>query len=236
MFWGLMIATTLLTLAILVVRLRYTGQGGHTSLTWDLFLGWIPLVPAVVAYRLAIHRRWTVVYCFALLGWLFLFPNAPYLVTELIHLHPEFGTGTSPMPEWLASILSTGQVRNCPAWLEFLLLTSTAAAGVLLSLGSLWIIQQSLRKRLRAWLVQLLMFVSICLSGLGVAIGRWERFNSWDVMRRPDQIIERLMRHVVNPAQDPKFLITAVVTAVLLLAVYLSVHSLVSAARAKIPA
>jgi uncharacterized membrane protein len=218
---------TAMTLGLLACRLHYTGRAGHLSLIWDLFLGWLPIVPALLAYRLAGRSVGRVVLvCLLLIGWLAFFPNAPYLVTELIHLHENFGGSPRPMPDWLKPLFSRTVLRDPPSWLEFLLLTSTAASGVLLTIASLRIVHRTVSYCLPAAAASLFVFVASCLAGLGVAIGRWDRFNSWDLGRRPLDVVARLEPRFLQPMQDPKLLMTAGVMGVLIVALYFAVTSL----------
>ena len=77
-----------------------------------------------VAIRQGKHRPKTV--CLLLLMWLAFFPNAPYLLTDLIHLRPQ---------------------SDCPFWFDWLLFVSMAGAGLLIGLVSLAQVNRHLRDR-----------------------------------------------------------------------------------------
>src|SRR5262245_33382879 len=69
-------------------RVFYTGRTAYIWLGWNLILAWVPLLIAlVIARRHAPGTRpsWLLS---GVLGavWLAFLPNAPYLVTDLIHL------------------------------------------------------------------------------------------------------------------------------------------------------
>src|SRR3954470_11665943 len=90
--WPVAVYTTI-ALSLLAWRLHSTSTSGHLSLPWDILLGWIPLIfawllPPIVSRSPIVPGRWW--RRLAILGlaggWLLFFPNAPYLITELIHL------------------------------------------------------------------------------------------------------------------------------------------------------
>jgi uncharacterized membrane protein len=64
----------------------------HTNhlqfLVWNLFLAWIPLMLAAAAYRIATGRGALarVIVVPTAIVWLLFFPNAPYIVTDFVHL------------------------------------------------------------------------------------------------------------------------------------------------------
>ena len=76
-----LMATTALTLALGITdpaSLSYPTK----FLVWNLVLAWMPMVFAV-AFDLVERRLWLLPLG---LGWLAFLPNAPYLVTDLVHL------------------------------------------------------------------------------------------------------------------------------------------------------
>ena len=73
-------------ISLLVARWVYSEPGAYRFLAWNLFLAWIPLVAAVTVYDM--HRRGVGLSRLLPLAalWLLFLPNAPYLLTDLIHL------------------------------------------------------------------------------------------------------------------------------------------------------
>ena len=86
---------------------------------WNLFLAWIPFVCALGAYLLARRRGGLAV---VLLGsvWLLFFPNAPYMLTDFIHL---------------------GDTPAVPLWYDALMLASFAWTALVLGFASLYLMQ-----------------------------------------------------------------------------------------------
>src|SRR5438132_12590451 len=87
---GSLIFATLLCGALLLIRFAHAHNRQYAWLVWNLFLAWIPTVSALFVYNL--RRRKTRVLTLLMpagaLLWLVFFPNAPYLLTDLIHLRP----------------------------------------------------------------------------------------------------------------------------------------------------
>jgi uncharacterized membrane protein len=178
-------AMSAVSLGLLSARVAVTRSGGHLSLVWDLFLAWACLPIAVWFGRLV--DRGTATWRVAPVGlaWLFVFPNAPYLLTEVIHLSGSLRAGR-PLPAWFQSLVGGPLThRYPPHWLEFLLLLSVGFVGLMLTFTSIEIMRQGLTRRLGGGWADRLCLTALLLAGLGVALGRYERFNSWDVLFRP---------------------------------------------------
>src|SRR5450759_1405297 len=113
---------------LLGARLVYTWTGAYIGLAWNLFLAWLPLLSALLAYKF--HRQtsrssWALVGVCAFL-WLLFLPNAPDLLTDIIRL----------------------RVRgNVPIWYDLILVIGFAWTGTLLGLTSLYLMQQIVRLR-----------------------------------------------------------------------------------------
>jgi len=173
-----LVAASLFCVALVVVRDVHTGTGDFRYLVWNLFLAWIPFALAVVVYD-----RWrrrgaglTVLALGAL--WLLFFPNAPYIVTDFVHL--ERG----------------GAV---PYWYDAVTIAAFAWMGVMLGFASLFLMQTVVRQwrgPVAGWLFAL---VAIGLGSLGIYLGRFLRLNSWDALEHPS-VIPRILHAV---ARDP---------------------------------
>jgi uncharacterized membrane protein len=163
-----LLGLTLLVFAMVGVRVIYTGGLGWTWLYWNLVLAWVPLGVALVVYDAS--RRGAS--GLALLGggavWLLFFPNAPYIVTDLVHLRTFDGA---------------------PLWVDTVLAGSAAWAGLALGFISLYLMQSVVRRRvghLGSWCFALAV---LALSSFGIYLGRFERWNSWDLVTRPDALL-----------------------------------------------
>jgi uncharacterized membrane protein len=175
----LLIGSSGFSVALLFSRMWYSGSDQYVFMIWNLFLAWIPLVVAgVFAYLPQVwQRKWWVL--LAVLGaWLLFFPNALYIVTDLWHLKTRDGA---------------------PVWLDILLLFSFSWNGLILAFLSLFLIQDFLEKwwgSLKSWF---LVSSIIVLSSFGVYLGRFLRWNSWDIVTNPSGLLYEVAGRVLTP-------------------------------------
>jgi uncharacterized membrane protein len=164
--------------AVLNVRLHLAGHHHYIFLLWNLFLAAIPL-----GLSLGLGRVNRLVLAMPLLAvWLLFFPNAPYVLTDLIHLNAR----------------RSGQV---PQWLDLLMLLSFALVSLWFGFQSLRIVQHWLARRysrVAGWSAAL---GTLALSGFGVYLGRFPRWNSWDIVHRPQLLLQDIAGRVLDPVQ-----------------------------------
>src|SRR5215218_4936376 len=162
-----LLAASMLCILTVEIRTHETGDSYYRFLAWNLLLAWIPLVLAIVAYARA--RGGIDVFVWLLLvPWLLFFPNAPYLLTDFIHL----GEGPAPL------------------WYDALMLSAFAWTGLLLGFASLYLVQMILRGTFGAVVSWLGVIVALGLASLGVYVGRFIRLNSWDALLHPIRVAE----------------------------------------------
>lgn len=149
-------------------------------LIWNLFLAWIPFGLAMLVNRMhaKLYKGFLI---FPIIGaWLLFFPNAPYLLTDLLHLQPRH-----PIPHWY----------------DVMLFTSFAWTGLLLGLISLYPIHQFFKQYLPKPLEHGLIILLLFLCSLGVYIGRFLRWNSWDIIYQPKGLLTDLHNIFFYPAE-----------------------------------
>lgn len=173
---------------LFMVRYLRTDVVRFGFLPWNLFLAWVPFVCALIIS--ALSRRGNALLVVPLcVVWLLFLPNAPYLITDLVHLGP---------------------VREAPFWFDVLLLASFAINGLLLGFASLAMVQQAVRRRWGQLWGWLLAFVALGLCGYGIYLGRFLRWNSWDVLDSPGMLVRE-----VGALRDPLSRPTAIVVTAL---------------------
>ena len=162
------------SLVLLLVRIIITNELTYIFLAWNLFLAWIPFM---ISQELkAANSWWKILFLFN--AWLLFLPNAPYIITDFLHLR---------------------QRPPIPYWYDILLLFSAALNGLLLGLASFLIVEKFLIERYGNTISALLMFCSFFLCSFGVYIGRYLRWNSWDIITNPDDIAADILARVFNP-------------------------------------
>jgi uncharacterized membrane protein len=188
---------------LVLVRNLYTGNPNFRYLIWNLLLAWVPFVLALLFYDG--QRRGTRAPALAALGalWLVFFPNAPYIVTDFVHLTRD------PL---------------APLWFDGLTIASFAATGLLLGLGSLYLVQSAVRREL-GWVV---VGAALVLGSVGIYLGRFLRLNSWDFFTNPHHLAYLVRLRLADPLGNPKLIAVVITSTLMLGAAYLLVYAVAS--------
>ena len=195
-----LLAASVLCVGLLEIRIRETGDGFYRFLVWNLFLAWVPLALAAAAYAL-LRRGVDGLVAALLVAWLLFFPNAPYLLTDFIHL----------------------EEGPAPLWYDALMLSAFAWTGLLVGFASLYLVQIILRRALGAAAAWLGVFGALALASIGVYIGRFVRLNSWDVLVHPRDVVDVVRARLV--AEPPEMAQALVMLTAFLSVAYLVVYS-----------
>lgn len=172
-------------------------------LIWNLVLAWIPYLIAISLEKLP-AKKWLTIP--ALFTWLVFFPNAPYIVTDLLHVNDRPGI---------------------PLWYDVMVLFSYAWTGLLLGYLSLMEVQHFLEKRLDKKLVSLMVWTAIGLCAFGVYLGRYQRWNTWDLLTNPGQLFWNTATVLAHPFAYLGTLGLAVVMAAVLGVGYWTIRTLI---------
>lgn len=128
---------------------------------WNLVLAGIPVVLSA-AFAAVRRRVWLIPLG---LGWLTFLPNAPYLVTDVMHLSSVIGLWRHVMQYGIA------------AW-----------TGVILGAVSMHLVHQRMEREFGPVTGWIAVVVSVGLCAIGVVIGRFQRWNSWDLVTQPGAV------------------------------------------------
>ncbi|HEX6849636.1 MAG TPA: DUF1361 domain-containing protein [Chitinophagaceae bacterium] len=162
------------TLSLLTIRIILSSELTYIFLAWNLFLAWIPFA---LSQKLGeVKIRWKLFFLIGL--WLLFLPNAPYIITDFLHLKQRF-----PIPYWY----------------DILLLFSAALNGLLLGLLSLLTIEKILINRYGKKFSGIIILCSFFLCAFGIYMGRYLRWNSWDIIVNPGEIATDIADRVFNP-------------------------------------
>lgn len=169
---------SLFCLLLTVVRWQVTGSRLFLFLNWNLFLAAIPWMlgaamaasPRLRASRLAL--------ALLLPAWLLFFPNAPYIVTDFVHLEPRSGV---------------------PLWYDLLLILAFAWTGLIFGFVSLQDVERLLSARFGRMAASAATALFLFLSAFGVYLGRFLRWNSWDILHRPADLFGDIADRLADP-------------------------------------
>ncbi len=201
--------STLMSLSLLFVRRAFFPASFLRFLVWDLFLAWIPCWLAIAIHVL--HGRGTRAVALILLGigWLLFLPNAFYLLTEFVHLQ-----------HWHVRL-------DDEYWFDLMLMVGVAWNGLWLGFTSIFAVQQVVEDRLGSRVGWCLAVAALLLGSFGVSLGRFQRFNSWDVIGKPLSLAEKLLDELFNPGDYPQLYSIAGILFIFLLMGYLTLWAIV---------
>ncbi|MCB9309854.1 MAG: DUF1361 domain-containing protein [Lewinellaceae bacterium] len=192
---------TMLCFGFSIFRFLYTGSRTFLFLNWNLFLAFIPwaLTSMVIIWPELQKSRITL---FVLLcAWMLFFPNAPYILTDLFHLRLN---------------------SSMPIWFDLVLILSFAWTGLLFGFLSLWDIERILQKFMNRSKVIIVSFVLLVIGSFGVYLGRFLRWNSWDVLTEPHGLIYDIGDRFIHPIEHPRAWGMTILMGIFLNMIYLS--------------
>ncbi|OSO97356.1 hypothetical protein B7O87_00880 [Cylindrospermopsis raciborskii CENA303] len=158
----------------LIIKVIQVLQINMRWMTWNLFLAFIPLLLSIWLFRgrqKSSLAWWPVFFVF----YAFL-PNAPYLLTDIIHLIDDIRNIPSI---WVITLILI------PIYLLVILAGFQAYVISLINLG-----HYLHRMRQSQWIVPVELITHI-LNAIGIYWGRFLRFNSWDLVTQPDIILTK---------------------------------------------
>jgi len=180
-------------LILSIYRVAVSESPMFLFLNWNLFLAFIPwfLSSVLIVYPKLQEKKIAVI---ALLcTWLLFFPNAPYILTDLFHLK---------------------HALSMPMWFDLLLILSFAWVGLLFGFMSLWDIERILKRylvksRLKGFLryrlsVPIFSSALLFVGSFGIYLGRYLRWNSWDIIAEPFALIYDIGDRFINPFEHPR--------------------------------
>lgn len=199
------VLSSLLGVAFFVVRALWSESTLHRFLMWNLFLAWIPFWCAMWMAWIHARRAAAWQYILPLAIWLLFFPNAAYLVTDLYNL--------DNMPP-------------VPYWYDIGFFATLAWTGLLLAVASLQIVQRMVRQSfgvVSSWVVVLIV---VGLNGVGIYLGRFLRWNSWDIVTEPMAVLKDALNPFIHPITYRQPVAVIIVFSAMLFVFYVSVLAL----------
>lgn len=161
---------------LITVRIYYSGNFEYIFLAWNIFLAWIPLLISNYFIRAGRESVWKQVLLFLL--WFLFFPNSLYIVTDLIHLEMD---------------------ANVPKWFDAILLFTSSLIGLIMAFVSLFRLENYLLTIFDRKLVGKLILLILFFGSFGVYLGRFLRWNSWDIIRHPFGLITSIAARMLFP-------------------------------------
>jgi uncharacterized membrane protein len=149
--------------ALLVVRMFYTHSFEYRFMGINLCLAWIPYLFALRITKLDKKSNSRQIAGLLFL-WFIFFPNAPYMLTDMFHLH---------------------EFNSAPMWYDLIMLLTFAYTGMMLTFFSFRKLHRKLLTNSSKLLNTAVIFIAFFSSGIGIYLGRYERWNSWEIITKP---------------------------------------------------
>jgi len=202
--FALMASASAICVLLLAARIAYSDTQKYRGLAWNLLLAWIPFILAYTAYALSWKKPllYFVLPVTAFL-WLIFFPNAPYILTDL---------------QYLAK-----QTAGAPLWYDVILVIWFGWTGLLLGIVSLYLMHDIVHRAFGRWFGWIFVIAVSILSSFGVYLGRFVRFNSWDILNDPKEIAVTILGLAIDPSK--RLVAFIVLFAAFYLFVYLTLYS-----------
>lgn len=159
--------------AMIAVRYFFTGQPAYLYLPWNLFLSWIPFGISIGIYYGIGRRKQGIATILTGLIWLLFYPNAPYMITDFIHI-------------------SRGQTLI--VWYDFVILSLFITTSLIIGFISLYLIHRFVTELLNSEALGWVFAIGVSfLSGFGIYLGRVIRWNSWDAIFKPMVLLNSVL-------------------------------------------
>ena len=189
---------TVMILLMILFRILMTWELRHLHLSWNLFLAWIPLIVALTMQKQSTHftTPWSFRFVLLFVCWLLFFPNAPYLITDIVHLDKGY--------DWIM-------------WYDIVLLFSAAFNGLVIGSYSFHKVFKILLNFWSFRTSSVLMIFCVMLGGYGVYLGRILRWNSWDIFTHPVPLLTDTLSMIID---QMAIMMTAVFSSLIIIVYY----------------
>ncbi|WP_207512234.1 DUF1361 domain-containing protein [Longitalea luteola] len=168
------------SIALVTARILYTDRLTFIFMNWNLFLAWLPyMISSWLQKRPQLQAR-PVKFATISFVWLLFIPNSFYILTDLFHL---------------------GKHKNVPNWFDLAMIISFAWNGLLLGILSVRQMEKMIQPYLPGRHELLFIYPIMFLNALGVYMGRYPRFNSWNIITNPLGVVAYLGKMFLHPVQ-----------------------------------
>ncbi len=198
------------SLLLLIARTVDAGNPRYYFLVWNMLLAVLPLVLSVWLRNQLAKSSWLEWKNLLLtIFWLLFLPNSFYLITDLIHLHQTFEVNI---------------------YYDVVMFMSFIVNGFFTGYASLYLVHAELARRVRRRDAHLVIAAVLFVTSFAIFLGRFLRWNSWDVFLHPAGILFDASNQFIDPS-SPSAFVTTVSFFILLSSTYGVVWNLAMYAR-----
>jgi uncharacterized membrane protein len=187
---------------LLATRMIYAQTTMYIFYTWNLVLAVIPVcLGRALVKQKAINGK-----SIALIaGWLLFFPNAPYVITDILHFYQRPGV---------------------PLWFDLFLVLSAAWSGLAAGFISLMQVDAFIRIHTSKKFHEIFTPVLLFAASTGIYLGRFPRFNSWDVLSHPRRLAGFAVRYTFQPVAHLQGWVFSILCTIFLTLMYYTIKNL----------
>lgn len=176
----LLILCSAFTIVLVDIRINWANTNLFKFLNWNLFLAWGPFMVSTFIWLVGGFKRRLLVQLPLLMLWLVFLPNSMYIITDLMHLKSR---------------------AIIPLWFDVLMFFSCAWTGLLLGYLSVKDVHLTIQRDFGVAIANISSILFMFLSGMGIYLGRYKRWNSWDVITDHEKIRVHLLDYLLNPTE-----------------------------------
>lgn len=161
-----------LALVLNILRVFLFGNTAFLYILWNILLAFLPFF--ISSVLLLKTNKENIIKPFFIIGfilWFIFLPNAPYVITDFIHL---------------------GRIHSVPVMYDIFLLFTSAAVSLLMGLYSLLHMEKILLLKFSKKVTNIIILIIIFCTSFGVYLGRYFRFNSWDLFTSHRSLISTI--------------------------------------------
>lgn len=179
----LLTLSMLFSCMLIPARIIYTGRLTFIFLVWNLILAYVPYFITQMLNR---KQEWInnkLVFAAIFFLWLAFIPNSFYIITDLFHLGDHYND------------------RKMPQWFDLAMILSFAWNGLLLGILSVRQMEKLFTAHIFKIHELLFIYPLMWMNAFGVYIGRYLRYNSWEVLTNPLQLIRDICVVLFHPLE-----------------------------------
>jgi len=173
-----LIISSLFSLTLLVARVIASGRLSYGFLAWNLFLACVPYFISQWMERHQQILKSRIKLLSLVFIWILFMPNSFYILTDLFHLE---------------------NMSNGHSWFDLTLILSFAWSGIIFGILSIRKMEMLLKKTKGNLVSAFIICAVMWLNAFGVYIGRFLRFNSWDIIVNPFSLLAEIADMIFNP-------------------------------------
>jgi uncharacterized membrane protein len=164
----------IIAVVLSILRVIIWGKFSFVYILWNILLAFIPFIISSLLLTFSkIEKFNKIIFIIGVFLWIIFIPNAPYIVTDFIHL---------------------GEIRSVPMIFDTFLLFSSASLGLILGFHSFFHIEQIIRAKYSPKITVVVMSLIMLLISFGMYLGRFLRFNSWDIFINHTPLIKNIWK------------------------------------------